>query len=58
VARQLKSLEQDHGREAAAALWGRYRYIRINDVIANPERWETTDDVLRGIQHELVERSQ
>jgi len=38
LGRELKALEDAHGMDSTIELWPRYRWIRINDWLATPER--------------------
>ena len=57
VGGQLRALQEEHGRQAAAKLWEAFRYIRINDTLFDPQKREAIDARLRRIQDEIAERS-
>jgi hypothetical protein len=57
VGGQLRALQEEHGRKAAAKLWEAFRYIRINDALFDPQKREAIDARLRRIQDQIAERS-
>jgi hypothetical protein len=57
VGEQLRTFEQAHGRDASADLWIEFRYIRINEAIADPEQREAIGGVLHRLQDRIAERS-
>jgi hypothetical protein len=53
VGRELKAYERDHGMEATIDYWPRYRWIRINEAIATPEKRNETFKMLSRLRSDL-----
>jgi serine/threonine-protein kinase len=53
VGRELKTYERDHGMEATIDYWPRYRWIRINEAIATPEKRNETFKMLSRLRSDL-----
>jgi serine/threonine-protein kinase len=56
VGRALKAYERDHGMEATIDFWPRYRWIRINEAIATPEKRNETYKMLSRLRTDLDSR--
>jgi len=56
VGRDLKVLQDAKGLEATIELWPRYRWIRINEAIATPEKRAETATLLEGLVTEIRSR--
>ena len=53
LGRELKSLETEKGMQATLDLWPRYRWIRINDWIATPERRAEATQFLERLREDM-----
>jgi serine/threonine protein kinase len=53
VGRMLKAYERDRGMEATIDYWPRYRWIRINEAIATPEKRNETFKMLSRLRRDL-----
>ena len=54
IGRELKALQDKRGSDATAALWPRYRMIKINDALTTPEKRATAADMLSRIAAEIA----
>ena len=53
VGRELSALETQRGLSATIDLWPRYRWIRINDMLASPEKRHETWQLLEHLRADL-----
>jgi hypothetical protein len=56
VGRDLKALQDTKGLEATIELWPRYRWIRINEAMATPEKREEAATLLHALVSEIRSR--
>jgi serine/threonine-protein kinase len=57
VGRELKALDAARGMDATLELWPRYRWIRINEWIATPERRATIAQELTRLRTDIKSRN-
>ncbi|HSD89371.1 MAG TPA: hypothetical protein VLB44_17700 [Kofleriaceae bacterium] len=56
VGRELKVLQDAKGLDATIELWPRYRWIRINEAMATPEKRAETATLLHDLVSEIRSR--